>query len=81
MPLAPGLLSTITGCLTFSARRWPTCRATGSVTPPGGNGTMIVIGLAGKVWPRANAETAAVAAPAMRCRTALRVNMDSSFTV
>ena len=35
MPLAPGLLSTMTGCPSFSPRRLPISRAVMSVPPPG----------------------------------------------
>src|SRR5215468_923727 len=37
-----------TGCFAISDMRWPTTRAMMSFGPPGGNGTISLIGLAGK---------------------------------
>ena len=42
-PPAPGLLSTITGCFRSRLIASATGRATVSATPPGGNGTTIVM--------------------------------------
>src|SRR3954447_22244325 len=38
----------MTGCLVSSVMRWPTTRAMMSFGPPGGNGTISLIGLLGK---------------------------------
>src|SRR5215813_7699759 len=48
MPACPLRLSITTGCLTISDMRWPTTRAMMSLGPPGGNGTISLMGLAGK---------------------------------
>ncbi|CFW03382.1 Uncharacterised protein [Bordetella pertussis] len=45
--LAPGLLSTTTGCPSSACSRWATARATTSVPPPGGYGTIRCTGRAG----------------------------------
>src|SRR5436309_834966 len=47
LPPPPGTLSTITGCPRRSASPLPTCRATASVNPPGGYGTIRWIGRSG----------------------------------
>src|SRR5512134_2721080 len=47
--LAPGRLSTITGCFHCSVSFWPTARDRMSDVPPAGNGTMMRIALAGYV--------------------------------
>ena len=58
---APGLLSTITGCLKITDIFSATMRAIKSEPPPGGNPTTILSGLFGKVCAPAGAitETAA----------------------
>src|SRR3954463_10014372 len=58
-PLAPGLLSTITGCLVASPRYLATKRAARSVVVPAPNGTTILIGLLGKACACAKAVDAA----------------------
>src|SRR5690349_20277329 len=49
MPLAPGLFSTTKGWPVLSSMYLPTSRAVMSPDPPGANGTMMRIALAGKV--------------------------------
>jgi hypothetical protein len=46
-PPAPTLLSTTTVCFSCFESASATGRATVSASPPGGNGTIIVIGLSG----------------------------------
>ena len=46
-PPAPARLSTVTGCPMDSLIFWATKRATISVVPPAGNGTIILMGLEG----------------------------------
>ena len=48
-PPAPLRFSTITDCFNSRASASATGRATVSATPPGGNGTTIVIGLSGQL--------------------------------
>ena len=48
LPLAPGLFSTMTVCFRASGRGWLMTRAMMSDEPPGGYGTMILIGLLGQ---------------------------------
>src|SRR3979490_2500932 len=45
--MAPGRVSTMTGCPQLSVIFCPITRASTSVDPPGANGTMILIGLSG----------------------------------
>ena len=52
MPPAPGLFSTYTGCPQPCESRSAINRATTSGAAPGGNGTIILTGLAGQVWAR-----------------------------
>ena len=49
MPLAPALLSTTTACLVSWVIALPSARANWSVALPAANGTMKLIGLAGKL--------------------------------
>jgi hypothetical protein len=56
-PPAPARLSTTTDCLSSRPSASATGRATVSATPPGGNGTIIVIGLSGHVCACAAAAT------------------------
>jgi len=65
-PPAPGLFSITTGCFNSRDSASATGRATVSATPPGGNGTIIVIGLSG-YWANA-ADDAANATAAMAAR-------------
>jgi hypothetical protein len=51
MPLEPGRLSTITGCLNASLNPCATSRAVMSVEAPGDWGTMTRMGLAGYACP------------------------------
>ena len=46
-PVAPARLSMTNGCPSFSCSFGAMARATMSVDPPGGNGTMIVTGFSG----------------------------------
>ncbi len=52
LPLAPGLLSTITGWPRSSESLAPTVRAVMSEEPPAVNGTMMVIGRLGYDWAK-----------------------------
>src|SRR6478735_3944620 len=47
-PLAPALLSTMTGCLRIADRPWPMTRAIASLAPPGAVGTTMVMDFSGK---------------------------------
>src|SRR6185503_10949286 len=70
-PAAPGRLSITTGCPHFSVSLGPISRARMSEVPPGGNGTTMRIGLAGKLCAGAgcaNAKTASAAAFNARAR-------------
>ena len=49
-PPAPPRFSTTTGWPMLSLMRWATMRATTSVVPPAGKGTMIFSGLDGNDW-------------------------------
>src|SRR5436190_16228383 len=72
LPLAPGLFSTMTLCLNASPSGWLMARAMMSDEPPGGYGTMILMGLPGihsAFWAQAAACTkgnAAAAANSLR---------------
>src|SRR4051812_40884504 len=60
MPLPPGRLSTITGCLTMSVSSVAILRTAMSGPEPGTVATMILIGLVGKApWPQAGSTAAA----------------------
>src|ERR1700730_17585356 len=66
-PPPPGWFSTMTGRPRIACMRRVTSRATASVEPPGGTGTMSLTVRSGKVWAgawtaRQAARTAAVAA-------------------
>src|SRR6185503_6051194 len=69
VPLAPARFSTTTGWPQRSARRGARSRATMSVPPPGGNATMIRIGLLGKAW----------AAPSARPKSSAMIFFIGSF--
>src|SRR5215831_4729185 len=58
-PPAPARFSTTTDCLSSRESASATGRATVSATPPGGNGTIIVIGRSGHVCACAAVTTAA----------------------
>ncbi|CFN77952.1 Uncharacterised protein [Bordetella pertussis] len=47
LPPAPERFSTMTDCPSSSPRRAPSMRATTSVAPPAGKGTMMRMGLSG----------------------------------
>src|SRR5258708_26000986 len=66
-PPAPPTFSMITDCPSGMRMRSPMMRAAVSVEPPGGKGTISVMGLAGKVWPHAEcaASTRAKSKPRM----------------
>jgi len=49
-PLAPGRFSAMTDCPSRCVSQSAVMRASESVTPPGGNGTMTLIGFCGQVW-------------------------------
>ena len=66
-PVAPGLFSMTTGCPSFSCILWDMIRASESVEPPGGKGTVMVIGLSGK----AAKKSATAAAPSTTAKTTL----------
>src|SRR6187200_3433138 len=66
-PPAPGLFSITTGCFSSRDSASATGRATVSATPPGGNGTIIVIGLSG-YWANAADDAAVNATAAMAAR-------------
>src|SRR5688572_21996684 len=53
LPAAPVRFSTITGSAHISESRAPTSRGSASAGPPGLNGTMILTGRVGYVWPTA----------------------------
>src|SRR5512145_2030310 len=65
VPPAPALFSTITGCPSSTERPCATARATPSVPPPGGKGTISLIGWVGHDWacavPAAKASASAQA--------------------
>src|SRR6185295_9688743 len=54
-PPWPPRLSISTGCLAISDMRWPITRAMMSLGPPAGNGTISLIGFAGKSCAEAKA--------------------------
>src|SRR6478609_8198771 len=65
------------GCLVSSVMRWPTTRAMMSFGPPGGNGTISLIGLVGKSCAATGAGisssgNAAASAPKIRIQASLR---------
>src|SRR5947207_9379531 len=65
------------GCLVSSDMRWPTTRAMMSFGPPGGNGTISLIGLLGKSCAATGAgisssDNAAASAPKTRIQASLR---------
>src|SRR3954471_12713309 len=61
LPVAPGLFSTMTACPQLSESFWPTARARMSEVPPGGYGTMILIGFVGHACAATTVETSAPA--------------------
>src|SRR3954452_1658942 len=68
-PPAPARFSTTTGCLSSRASASATGRATVSATPPGGNGTIIVIVFSGQLdCANAAAATTSVATTSERDR-------------
>src|SRR4029077_1015823 len=73
-PLAPGLLSTITGWPSDFDISGPIMRATVSRIPPGATGTTSVTGCVGKAGACANVvkETKAAAASAQRAMAGMR---------
>jgi hypothetical protein len=76
VPLAPGRLSTTTVCPQRSLSFCATARAVISVPPPGGNGTINLIGRAGKAEPGpddAGAGAAANAVAAAMSKTPRRI--------
>src|SRR5262249_15154949 len=58
LPFEPGRFSTTTGCPTSSLSLWPTTRAEMSGAPPGGMGTISLIGRVG-YCPQAGNDTKA----------------------
>src|SRR6185369_207548 len=77
---APGRFSTTTCWPTLSVMNLPASRAMVSIGPPGGNGTIILIGLSGEAGARARVATPAPKAAAADS-SARRVTMrfPSSF--
>src|SRR5687768_14521258 len=70
MPLAPPLFSTTTGC-EIERPSWSAVkRASVSVTPPGGQGTIIFIGLSG--YSASTGRTSATSAAAIASRPSRR---------
>jgi hypothetical protein len=65
VPLAPGLLSTITLVPSFAPTRTASTRASASAEPPGAYGTTSVMGRSGKA-ACADAAAARRQAPSMR---------------
>src|SRR3954470_23605838 len=65
LPVAPGLFSTTTAWPHFSCSFCPTARARMSAVPPGGDGTMNLMGLAGHACAAASVEAAASAGAAV----------------
>jgi hypothetical protein len=59
LPLAPGLLSTMTGWFQRCRRCSPTSRARMSMPVPGVKGTMMVIGRSDRPWARSLADVLA----------------------
>ena len=59
LPLAPPAFSITTGCPSGARMRSAMMRAVVSVEPPGGKGTISVIGRIGKFWAAATPERSA----------------------
>src|SRR5574339_376943 len=70
VPPAPALFSTTTGCPSSVESPCATARATPSVPPPGGNGTINLIGWVGHDWAPAvpAAKASARAQAEISCR-------------
>ena len=67
LPPPPATFSITTGCFSRSASTAATCRPTASVSPPGGYGTMILIGFSGHAAPAPDASTqTAISDPSSR---------------
>src|SRR5215472_641673 len=76
LPLAPPTFSTTTDWTSNVCIPAATTRPSTSVSPPGGKGTIIVMGRDGYVCALTIRETAgSAAAPAARCRSFLRGNL------
>src|SRR2546422_6414377 len=73
---APGLFSMMTACPRRGPRRSAIRRATVSVAPPGGNGTISLRGLLGQLWAEASGLTRLVTRAARAVISVVRRDVD-----